>query len=227
MVIDWIRYPGRGRDYRGYVVRPRVALTAPAVLLLPDRWGLSPQAKRRADALAHQGYVVMVPDIYDGHVPQDEEDARHRMQLLTHRDGLDRVITAVHWLRNQAYTKAHRTAVIGFGELGAFALHAGTETVFPPVAIVLFATPVARALDLVPQLRSAVQAHFSKGDPHVALQDVQKFQEALHRHGISGEVHLYDAPVQDLLSSDASEASPEMALAWERTLTFLQSHFSG
>ncbi len=227
MVTDWIRYPGRIHYYRGYVVRPHVAHTAPSLLLLPNEWGVSSWIKTWADRLAHEGYNVMVPDIYDGNTPSDENEARRWLNRLFQHDGDERVLAALHWLRNQSYTRAHRTGVISFGDLGMWALRTGKEEKFPPAALILFSPPLQEIINHVAQLHSAVQCHFGGEDPNVPPDRVDALHRSLEERGVVHEIHVYPGARHDFMRQDSphyhSKAAHE---AWEHMLMFLESHLN-
>ncbi|NPA91748.1 MAG: dienelactone hydrolase family protein [Chloroflexi bacterium] len=228
MVIDWIRYPGKARDYRGYVVRPKVAYTSPALLILPDRWGLSPWIKHLAERLVHEGYVVMVPDVYDGQVPREGGEARYLMEHLVEGDGRDRVVTALHWLRNQGYTRAHRTAVIGFEGLAALTPAVASAQRFPPAAVVLFYPFLQPILSQLDAWRVPVQAHFGEQDDQVPLSEVETFVRALEQAGVPHEVHIYPEARHDFFCPEAPSFFPDAAeQAWQRMLRFLDEVVRG
>ncbi len=225
MLIDHVRYPGRKHDYRALVLRPKVALTSPGILLLHDRWGLTREAEAIAERLAHEGYVVMVPDLYDGQLPKDDGQARHMMHLLGHQEGEEEVKLALHWLRNQAYTKAHRTAIIGFEHYGTLGILAATSPKFPPSAIVVFYAPVQGILDRLGMVYSAVQGHFAARDKYVPSADVDAFQKALQDAGVVHEIYVYENVGHDFMNPRSENYDEGTATqAWQRMLTFLDAH---
>ncbi len=227
MISDLVRYPGYKRDYRAYVVRPKVAYTSPAILLLHDRWGLTEEVREFAHRLVHEGYVVMVPDLYDGKHPQSEGEAKQWMHQLTLKDGLEEVRLALAWLRNQAYTKSHLTSVVGFEHHGTLGLLSGILPRFHPRAIVLFCSPVSQVIDQVRGLHSAVQAHFGERDRNVPRGDVEAFQMALATAGVPYEVHIYAGLKHDFVRPGSKDYSEEAArLAWERMLSFLSTQMA-
>lgn len=53
-----------GREFEGYVARPRGTASLPLVLLAPDWAGVHDEIRRIADRVAHRGHVVVVLDVY-------------------------------------------------------------------------------------------------------------------------------------------------------------------
>lgn len=225
MIVDIVRYPGHGRDYRAYVFRRQASHTSPGILLLHDRWGVTPEMESLAARLAHTGYAVMLPDLYNGRRPSSDEEARQWMYNLGLAEGQEEVRLALAWLRNQAYTTVHRTAVIGFEHFGTLGLLAATLPKFPPVAVIAFYAPVGQVIAHVSSMRSAIQAHFAGKDKHVPMGDVDAFRTTLERAGITHEVYVYEDAQHDFMRPGSTHYSPDEAKrAWERTLAFLAKH---
>ncbi len=228
MIRNIVRYPGTARDYRAHVVRPQVSYTSPGVVLLHDRWGVTPEMEGFAAKLAHAGFVVMLPDLYDGRRPGDDGEARQWMHRLSMEEGREEVRLALAWLRNQAYTTAHRTAVIGFEHFGLFALLGGTLSRFTPQAVVVFCTPVGQVVTQVNQLKTAVQGHFAARDKYVPQGDVDAFRTALAQAGVVHEIHVYPDVRHDFMRPDSKHYVHEVAeQAWERTIAFLKRQLEG
>ncbi len=225
MIIDAVRYPGRRRDYRAYVLRPQVSHTSPGILFLPDRWGWTPETEAMAARLAHAGYAVMVPDLYQGRRPQSDGEARQWMHQWSLKEGPEEVKLALAWLRNQAYTIEHRTAVIGFEHNGTLALLSATLAKFPPQAVIVFYAPVHQVIARVADIQAAVQGHFAERDSHVPQGDVEAFRSALEQVGIPHEIHVYPNTRHDFMRPGHKHYHETAAQqAWERVLAFLDTH---
>ena len=64
---------------RGYYAP---AAGAAGVVLLQEWWGLNEQMKRVADRCQAAGFDTLVPDLYEGRVTQDPDEAGHLMEGL-------------------------------------------------------------------------------------------------------------------------------------------------
>ena len=225
MILDTVRYPGEARDYRAYVLRPQVSHTSPGILLLHDRWGITPEMEALAARLVHAGFVVMLPDLYDGRRPESDDEARQWMYQFSLEKGKEEVRLALSWLRNQAYTAEHRTAVVGFEHFGTLALLSTMLSPFTPQAAVVFCAPVGQVIGHVAQMQAAVQGHFAARDKYVPQGDVDAFRSALEQAGVVHEVYVYEGARHDFMRPDSKHHHPEAARqAWERTLAFLRRH---
>ena len=66
----------------GYLALPKGAGTHPAVVVIPEWWGLNNWVKHEADSLAAHGYVALAVDLYHGKVATDESTAHQLMSGL-------------------------------------------------------------------------------------------------------------------------------------------------
>lgn len=227
MVEDIIRYPGRTRDYRAYVVRPAPNHVAPGILFLPDRWGPDEVMHEYAHKLVHAGYVVMLPDLYDGHRPTADGEAKQWMHRLALKEGQEEVRLALAWLRNQAYVREHETAVVGFEHYGTLALFTGTQERFSPRAVIVFYSPLDEITSQVEQMRAAVQGHFAGRDKNISLAHLEALRDGLDQAGVPHELHVYPEARHDFMRPDTKGYDEALARqAWNRTMEFLSTHLA-
>ncbi len=226
MVIDHIYYPGRHKDYPAYVIRPKVAYVGPAVVVLHNRWGITDEFLAWSEHLAHEGFIVMLPDLYQGRKPQEDGQAKQWMNALPLQEGRDAVHMAIVWLRNQAYTRAHATAVIGFERNGALGLMTATLERFGPRAVIAVASPLKDVVDLIPNFHAAVQLHLAEKDKTVDKQTLEALKNSLMSTGISHEIHIYPNTRHDFMCPGCEDYDETAARhAWERMLAFLEKAF--
>ncbi len=222
MVEDHVRYPGRTRDYRAIVWRPKVAHVAPGILFLPDRWGLDDVMREYVHKLVHAGYVVMAPDLYDGRQPTSDGEAKQWMHRLALKEGQEEVRLALAWLRNQAYVYEHMTAVVGFEHYGTLALLSATQERFTPRAIVAFYSPVSELIRRAGDIRAAIQGHFGEKDKVVPATDVDVFRQVLSSANVPHEIHMYPGVRHDFMRPGTKGFDESAAhQAWARLEQFL------
>ncbi len=222
MVIDHIYYPGHTQDYPAYVIRPKVAYVGPAVLVLHDRRGLTDHMLKWSERLVHEGFIVMLPDLYQGAKPQDDGEARQWMNSLPSQKGQEEVRMAAVWLRNQAYTRDHAIAVLGFERFGTWGLLTANMKRFPPRAVIAISSPVKDLIAEASAFQAAVQLHWGENDKTVSRQEMDDFAAALTRAGISHEVHTYPQARHDFMCEGCDDYDAQAAqLALEHILAFL------
>ncbi|MDQ3031991.1 MAG: dienelactone hydrolase family protein [Myxococcota bacterium] len=124
MQID-VRFPcDDGHELPGVLTLPAIAHgePRPALLLVYEVFGLVPEMKRVAQDLANEGYVVLIPDLFD-RGPKPICIAR-AVRAISQQKGqpLDDLEAARRWLAARPEVDASRLGVIGFCMGGGFAL---------------------------------------------------------------------------------------------------------
>ena len=70
-----------GKQAGGYLARTD-ASSAPGIVVIQEWWGLNDQIKGVADRFAGAGITALAPDLYEGRVTQDQDEANHLMTGL-------------------------------------------------------------------------------------------------------------------------------------------------
>lgn len=100
-----------GGSAKGYLAQAAAGAGAPGLVVIQEWWGLNDQIKGVADRFAGAGYNAIAPDLYQGRVTGDPDEANHLM------DGLDWVGAAEQDIRGAVqHLKAGggKAAVLGF-----------------------------------------------------------------------------------------------------------------
>jgi len=176
----------------------------PAVLVVPDAYRLDEQARDRAHAVALAGYLACAADLAPALDPLPDParvaaDALATVRWLGRNPPGEQVLTG-------------RVAALGWaaggGVVNRVAVAAG-DALAAGIAYDAPSPPVAGAA----AVRAAMLLHYaSRTAPPTP--DGLRWANALYAAGVTVETELYDGA--------ADEAAA--ALAWERTLAFLQLH---
>ena len=86
----------------------------PGIVLLHEWWGLNSQIREVARRLSRQGYVAIVPDLYQGRVARDAESAHVLSRSLDEDRAVATLAAASSWLKTQPRTATGRVGVMGF-----------------------------------------------------------------------------------------------------------------
>jgi carboxymethylenebutenolidase len=205
-----------------YLVQPDDG-PGPGVLVLHSWWGLTRSVKDVVEALADAGYTAMAPDLCDGVVPADGDEAR---QLLADSDPnlvARLVLDSIVALRAHSAVPEAPVAVIGYSMGASWALWVATRQPDSVRAVVAYYG--AQNIDF-DDLVAPVLGHFAETDPLVTDDELVEMQARLLLSDKHVEVHRYDgtghwfaeAGVALHHDPDASE------LAWSRTVDFLTEH---
>ena len=205
-----------------YLVQPDDG-PGPGVLVLHSWWGLTRSVKDVVEALADAGYTAMAPDLCDGVVPADGDEAR---QLLADSDPnlvARLVLDSIVALRAHSAVPEAPVAVIGYSMGASWALWVATRQPDSVRAVVAYYG--AQNIDF-DDLVAPVLGHFAETDPLVTDDELVEMQARLLLSDKHVEVHRYEgtghwfaeAGVALHHDPDASE------LAWSRTIDFLTEH---
>jgi carboxymethylenebutenolidase len=197
------------------------SLPAPAVLLVHEWWGLNDQIKSVAAALAKEGYVALAIDLYDGGVADVPADAKALMGAVDAAEATDTLASWIAWLATDGRTTG-KVATMGWCFGGGWSLNASLA--HPVAATVVYYGRVDRsAADLAP-LGGPVLGHFATRDGWINGAMVDGFEAAMAAAGKPLTVHWYEADHAFANPTQARHDTDDAALAWARTLAFLEAN---
>ena len=115
---DSISWKLDGQNYNGFVAYDEnVDAKRPAILVVPEWWGLNDYTKRRAKQLAELGYLAMAIDMYgDGKIAKTPDEAQRFANPYYKNPALakTRVDAAIAQLKNLPQTDTSKMAAIGY-----------------------------------------------------------------------------------------------------------------
>ena len=110
-----------GTPAKGYLVMPEkpadnsADAKSPAVLVIPEWWGLTEYPKMRARELAAHGYVAFVADMYGNGQTTDSPDKAKELSGKAHKEGLAKLAApALAKLKSVPGVDGSKVAAIGF-----------------------------------------------------------------------------------------------------------------
>ncbi|MDX1401793.1 MAG: dienelactone hydrolase family protein [Kiloniellales bacterium] len=209
-----------GRRAKGYLAKAEAPKGA--VIVLQEWWGLNDQIKGVADRFAAAGFTALSPDLYDGRVTQDADEAEHLMTGLDWVGATDvDVRGALKFLK-----KDHgKVAVMGFCMGGALTVIAGVKLEDCDAAVCYYGIPPKEAADPA-SMRVPFQGHFASKDEWCSPAAAVQLAEDLKASGVDHEMHSYEGCDHAFFNQERPEVYDADAsqLSWERTLEFLNKH---
>lgn len=202
----------------GYLIAPE-GDQGRGVLVLGSWWGLTDGLRDLCDRLADAGFVALAPDLVgDGRTTDDPATAA---AWLAERD-MDRVADLVQssatLLRSTGVTPDAPIGVLGLQMGASWALWLASRSPELVGAISFFyGHQDVDRLDL----DSAVQGHFAEFDDLVPDDDKVLLSAALHLECTVVECFDYPGTSSGFLEPGRAHDPDAAALAWERTLAFL------
>ena len=106
-----------GTPAKGFLVTPgkKDSATSPAVLVVPEWWGLTEYPKTRARELAAHGYVALVADMYGNGETTDSPDKAKELSGKAYKYGLAKLAApALAKLKSMPGVDGSKIAAIGF-----------------------------------------------------------------------------------------------------------------
>jgi len=207
----------------GALAMPAV-LPAPAILLIPEWWGLNDQIQAVAQELAAQGYIALAVDIYDGEVATTRDQALSLVRAFDPEAGHEKLIRLAEWLKHHK-DGTGTVGTIGWCFGGGWSLNVSLAT--PVDATVIYYGNVATTADQLATLASPVLGHFGTLDRGINAAMVSGFEAAMQAAGKTDlTTHWYDADHAFANPTGSRSDQADAALAWSRTLAFFEKHLS-
>jgi carboxymethylenebutenolidase len=196
----------------------------PGVLVLHPWWGLNETIKNVCTRLAEAGFCAFAPDLYHGKLATTIPDAESLSNALDAGQAMKDVAAAVDYLSAHSSQAGQGLAVIGFSLGAYFALQLSTTHPERIRAVVDF---YGTGPGDFQASRAMYLGHFAADDPYEQEEYVNSLEETLRAMGRPVTFYRYPGTGHWFFEPDRAEAyNPNAAaLAWERTLAFLQTAF--
>jgi carboxymethylenebutenolidase len=208
-----------GGSTQGYFAEAGAA--RPAVVVIQEWWGLNDQICGVADRFARAGFNALAPDLYQGRVTQEPDEANHLMTGLdfpgaTHQD----IRGAAMHLR----AEGSKVGVMGFCMGGALTVAAAVHVPEVSAAVCFYGIPPKEFADPA-AIAIPFQGHFANLDDWCTPQAADALERAMKEAGKVADIHRYQANHGFFNERRAGVYDAECAqLAWERTTGFLARH---
>lgn len=233
MKTETVEYRDGDVTLRGYVAfDDQKAGKRPGVLVMPEAFGLGPQAKNRAEMLAALGYVALAGDPYgDGLVLADLQEAVKRATALFADPAKtrQRARAALDKLASLPQVDPNRLAAIGYCMGGTFSLELARDGT-PLKGVVSFHGGLAtQRPGAAGQVKARILVCTGADDPFVPAAQVNAFEEEMTKSGADWQVVSYGGTVHSFTNPEAGKiGNPALAynkLSDERSWKAMKSFF--
>lgn len=231
-IVENVDAPGDAGDAACYLARPREG-AHPAVLLLPDVFGLRPQIRSMCARIASWGYVVLAPNlVYREHglplVPMMNLRDHDRMMSALRQtfawtaavpfaDTIADAESWFDWLASQSFVSGDRVGVVGYCRGGMLALRVAEALGERVGAVGVFhagglATDAPDSPHLSASgLRAEVLLRYADADPGATPAAQTRLAEALDAAGVRYSSAVYPDAPHGYAMADAPERYQEAA----------------
>lgn len=208
-----------GKPFNAYLALPSNG--GPGVLVLPSWWGLKPFIKQVCDQLAEQNYTALAPDYYQGRVANTIDEAKALQEVAeSDLDAMGALVKAAKdYLVSLRMDKPMAIIGLSMGTDWAIISAAKEQDV---AATVLFYGGWSTDFS---KMKSKVLGHYAEADEWVPIDQVKEMEQNMKTAGVDVTLHFYPKTTHWFMESDRPEYDPSAAaLAWDRTLAFLEKH---
>ena len=217
-----------GTELIGYLARPSGEGPFPAVLMLHEWWGLNEGITELADAMAAEGYVVLVPDAYRGKLATQVPRALF-LRLTTPNEEIHADLDAgLAYLQALPDVDAARTASLGFCFGGEQSLQISLRQPENLAAtIVLYGSLETDPAALQPIQDQPLLGIFGAEDAQIPVSDVRAFEAALASLGAPATITIYDGVGHAFVQEDNFNQPGAAGEAWQQMVQFLAENIGG
>lgn len=218
-------YPAGEAKLSGYLALPEGKGPFPALVVIPEWWGLNDWVKENCDLLAKRGYVALGVDIYRGKQTADPDEAHELMRGLPEDRAAKDLKAAFDYLATRPDVKPDRIGSIGWCMGGGLSLTFATAEPKLAACVVNYGRLVTDPA-LIAKVKAPVLGIFGAADRGIPAADVKAFAAALEKAGGSVELHLYEGRGHAFIRPGADNKEYHEADAkdaWAKTFTFLDA----
>jgi dienelactone hydrolase len=233
---ETVTYKQGDTTLKGYLAYDdTLAGKRPGVLVVHEWWGLNDYARRRAEALAAEGYVAFAADMYGaGRTTTHPDEAGQWSQAVQQNQeaGMHRFMAAYELLAHNPRVDAERIAAIGYCFGGGVVLAmAGAGVDLDGVVSFHGALPTAPFEK--GKVKAKVLVCHGSGDDFVTPEQVQTFQSNLDAAGADWQMIVYGDAEHSFTNPDAGKAGMEQLVydpaadrrSWRAMLAFFDEIF--
>ena len=185
-------------------------------MVLQEWWGLNDHIKDVAERVAKLGYIVIAPDLYDGKVALEPDEAQKLRMEMQLPEAVKKIEAAARYLKQEG---AQKVAVMGFCMGGTLALM-GVSTGEFVAAIPFYGRITDDIKDNLDKIKVPILGIYGTQDHGISAQSVNEFKKELDEQGVVNEFHFYEANhaffnnTRESYNKKASEGAWKKVKAW-------------
>lgn len=254
MISQDVIIPVDGSNMQAYLARPQEGSGShPAVIVLHELFGFTPETKRVTEMMASIGYVGLAINYYhrtnpEMSEPYTEEGMKRALEIarpVTARNLGTDIHGAVEWLNAQPFVKAGKIATLGFG-FGATAAFVTADQHDLSGAIMFYPTYLAASMPGggEPPLEHANEVNvpllliFGEQDYYVSRYDMDRIRQTLKAASKDVRMQIYPnvghsffrhgrpQAVEELKSYSDEAVAQAVADSWDLVKSFLMDVFN-
>lgn len=224
LVIERASYDGETGKVSGLLARPHGGEKRPAVVVIHENRGLNPHIEDVTRRLAVSGFLAFGVDLLSpaGGTPADEDKAREMIAALDRDKAVADLVAAVTFLMGHAESN-ESVGAVGFCWGGGMANRLAVASADLKASVAYYGQPLEPAQ--AAEVKAPLLLHYAGLDERINA-GVPAFDKALKEAEKEYQIEFYEG-ADHAFNNDANPARYERnaaALAWDRTIAFLESH---
>ena len=214
-----------GETLMGYLAQPGGAGPFPGVVVIQEWWGLDDHIKDVTRRFAAEGYVALAPDLYNGVVTTEPDEARKLVMELDMAEAVSEIRQGAEYLGGLSSVAGPKVGLVGFCIVGG-ALTLQTALVEEDnlgAAVVFYGRPLNP--DQAAQVKAPVLGLYGENDGGIGVESVEQMQTAFDEAGIENAITIYEGAPHAFFNDTRDNYRPEASQdAWQKTLKWFEAH---
>lgn len=208
-----------------YWAHPNINAKFPGVALIHDWWGMTDFMRRIANLFAQVGHYVIVPDLFNGKIPKDHDEALTLLDNLG-ADGYKRVHTALSVLEHHHNCNSD-VAAVGFGMGGSLAFEAAIIREDLEAAVAFSGFP-QRYLGHFKRSNTPILAFYGTEEQLISPEVINRLRQELAVCTLPHRVEILEGAGHEIFGvGDSPDNDVYRHSAWHTTLNFLDGLLKG
>ena len=173
-----------------YEARPGGAGSYPGIIVVQEWWGLTDHIRSICDRLAHEGFVAIAPDLYQGKSTTDAKLASAWMAALDPEQAMRILQGGIRFLQEKEPLYAEHIGVMGFCMGGSLALLLACRTTALKAAVAFYGD-LPEPIDQLKNIKCPVLFIAGGKDRWINSEKVERLKKAFQLYNAHGEVRVY------------------------------------
>jgi len=220
-----ISFEGAGKSNQGHLAVPTGAGPWPGVVVIQEWWGLEAHIKDVANRFAAAGFVALAPDLYDGKVTTEPDEAQKLAMSL--RQNWDKALAviqgAINFLVDHDDVAPKKIGVTGFCMGGGLTWHAAAKLKQIGAAVPFYGGGPELSPADVAKIKAPVLAIFGALDQGVSPEVANQRDRMMNLANIPHETIIYPNAQHAFFNDTRAAYNAETAAdAWQRMLALFK-----
>lgn len=220
-----VSFDVQGQSNNGYLALPAGTGPWPGVVVIQEWWGLDNHIKSIADRLAAEGFAAIAPDLYNGQVATEPDEARKLRMALVWDEALTVIQGAINFLVGYKQVSPKKVGLVGFCMGGGLTWHAAAKLSSVGAAAPFYGGGPEMTDEEVARISAPVLAVFGELDEGVSPQVAYKRAGQMDKAGVKHETVTYPGAHHAFFNDTRPVYHPQAAAAaWQRLVMLFKEN---